>query len=192
MEKLLFIDSCIRNKNSRTKKIALPIIEKLKERYEVDTLVINDLNLTLVKEDLVNQRTNGIIDSEVLSWANKVKEADRIVIASPFWDMSIPAALKSFIELCSIINVTFASDDKTCFGICNCKKVLYITTRGMNIKTNSKLDQATPYLKAISYLWGLGEIIVVDAYNLDYSNSEEVEKKIKKAISKGLNIALKF
>ena len=192
MEKLLYIDSCIREEVSRTKKIATPIINKLKERYDVETLVINELNLTIVKKDLVNKRTNGIIDPEVLSWANKVSKADRIVIAAPFWDMSIPAALKSFIELCSIINVTFASDDKTCFGICNCKKLLYITTRGMNIKTNSELDQATPYLKAISYLWGLGDVSVVSAYNLDYSNEEEVEEKIKKAISNGLNIAKEF
>ena len=192
MEKLFYIDSCIREEVSRTKKIATPIINKLKERYDVETLVINELNLTIVKKDLVNKRTNGIIDPEVLSWADKVSKADRIVIAAPFWDMSIPAALKSFIELCSIINVTFASDDKTCFGICNCKKLLYITTRGMNIKTNSELDQATPYLKAISYLWGLGEVSVVSAYNLDYSNEEEVEEKIKKAISNGLNIAKEF
>lgn len=192
MEKLLYIDSCIRDEVSRTKKIATPIINKLKERYDVETLVINDLNLTIVKKDLINKRTNGIIDEEVLSWANKVSKADRIVIAAPFWDMSIPAALKSFIELCSIINVTFASDDKTCFGICNCKKLLYITTRGMNIKTNSELDQATPYLKAMSYLWGLGEVSVVSAYNLDYSNEEEVNNKIKKAINEGLEIAKDF
>ena len=192
MEKLLYIDSCIRDEVSRTKKIATPIINKLKERYDVETLVINDLNLTIVKKDLVNKRTNGIIDEEVLSWANKVSKADRIVIAAPFWDMSIPAALKTFIELCSIINVTFASDDKTCFGICNCKKLLYITTRGMNIKTNSELDQATPYLKAMSYLWGLGDVIVVAAYNLDYSNEEEINNKIKKAINEGLEIAKGF
>ena len=192
MEKLLYIDSCIRDEVSRTKKIATPIINKLKERYDVETLVINDLNLTIVKKDLVNKRTNGIIDEEVLSWANKVSKADRIVIAAPFWDMSIPAALKSFIELCSIINVTFASDDKTCFGICNCKKLLYITTRGMNIKTNSELDQATPYLKAMSYLWGLGEVSVVAAYNLDYSNEEEINNKIKEAINEGLEIAKEF
>ena len=192
MEKLLYIDSCIRDEVSRTKKIATPIINKLKERYDVETLVINDLNLTIVKKDLVNKRTNGIIDEEVLSWANKVSKADRIVIAAPFWVMSIPAALKSFIELCSIINVTFASDDKTCFGICNCKKLLYITTRGMNIKTNSELDQATPYLKAMSYLWGLGDVSVVAAYNLDYSNEEEINNKIKKAINEGLEIAKDF
>lgn len=192
MEKLLYIDSCIRDEVSRTKKIATPIINKLKERYDVETLVINDLNLTIVKKDLVNKKTNGIIDEEVLSWANKVSKADRIVIAAPFWDMSIPAALKSFIELCSIINVTFASDDKTCFGICNCKKLLYITTRGMNIKTNSELDQATPYLKAISYLWGLGDVSVVAAYNLDYSNEEEVNNKIKQAINEGLEIVNNF
>ena len=45
MKKLLYIDSCIRGELSRTKKIATPIIEKLSERYEVETIVINDLEL---------------------------------------------------------------------------------------------------------------------------------------------------
>ena len=78
-----------------------------------------------------------------------VRDADRIVIAAPFWDMSIPTALKVFFELCSIFNVTFSSDDKTCFGKCRAEKMLYITTRGMDIPTGDVLEQATPYLKAL-------------------------------------------
>lgn len=192
MEKLLFIDCCIRKENSRTLKIAKPIISKLKEKYEVDTLVIEELNLSLVKYDLLTKRNNGIIDKDVLVWANMIKNADRIVIAAPFWDMSIPACLKSFIELCSLFNVTFASDDKTCFGLCKCQKLLYITTRGMDIKTNSKLDQATPYFKALSTLWGLGEVKVVSAYNLDYLDENSINKKINSAIKKGLKICEDF
>jgi hypothetical protein len=46
--------------------------------------------------------------------------------------------------------------------------------------------------KAISYLWGLGEVSVVSAYNLDYSNEEEVNNKIKQAINEGLEIAKEF
>ena len=62
----------------------------------------------------------------------------------------------------------------------------------MNIKTNSKLDQATPYFKALSTLWGLGEVKVVSAYNLDYLDENSINKKINSAIKKGLKICEDF
>jgi len=192
MEKLLYIDACIRDDVSRTKRIASPIIEKLKERYKVDTLIINELKLDIVQKELITKRLNGEIPEYVLNWATLIKEADRVVISAPFWDMSIPSSLKVFIELCSILDVTFKSDDKTCYGNCKSKKLLFITTRGMNISTRDKLDQATSYLEALSFLWGLGEVIVVSAQNMDYVNENEVENKINEAIYQGIEIAKEF
>lgn len=192
MKKLLYIDACIRDGESRTKRIAQPIVDALKEKYEVETLVINELDLSIVKKDLIAQRNSGIIDSTVMSWAESVRDADRIVIAAPFWDMSIPAALKNFFELCSIFDVTFKSDDKTCYGNCNAEKMLFITTRGMNISTGDELEQATPYLKALSWLWGIGPLQVVSAQNTDYVSEAEIENKINAAITEGLRIAETF
>lgn len=192
MKKLLYIDACIRNGVSRTKRIATPIVEALKEKYAVDTLVLNELNLELVKEELVTKRNNGEIDSVVMSWAEMVRDADRIVIAAPFWDMSFPAVLKVFFELCSIFDVTFKSDDKTCYGNCKAEKMLFITTRGMDIPTGDVLEQATPYLKALSWLWGIGPLQVVAAQNMDYVSAEVIEEKIQVAIAEGLAIAETF
>ncbi len=192
MKKLLYIDACIRDEESRTKRIATPIVEALKQKYEVQTLVINNLDLSIVKKELVTKRTNGDIDPQVMSWAESVRDADRIVIAAPFWDMSIPAALKNFLELCSIFDVTFKSDDKTCYGNCKAEKMLYITTRGMDIDTGDVLEQGSSYLKALSWLWGIGPLEVVSAQNMDYLSETEVEERIRKAISEGLKIAEKF
>ena len=192
MQKLLYIDACIRNEESRTKKIATPIVEALKEKYAVDTLVLNELKLEVVKEELIQKRNNGEIDPVVMSWAEMVRDADRIVIAAPFWDMSIPAALKVFFELCSIFDVTFKSDDKTCYGNCRAEKMLFITTRGMDIPTGDVLEQATSYLKALSWLWGIGPLQVVAAQNMDYVSEEVIEKKIQAAIAEGLEIVKTF
>ena len=106
--------------------------------------------------------------------------------------MSIPSSLKVFIELCSIFNVTFKSDNKTCFGNCKSQKLLYITTRGMDISTKDKLDQGTSYLEAVSSLWGLGEVIVVSSQNMDYVDEQEIENKINAAIKEGLEICKNF
>lgn len=192
MKKLLYIDACIRNAESRTKKIATPIVEALRHKYDVDMLILNDLELEVVKEELIKKRNNGDVADMVMSWAKMVRDADRIVIAAPFWDMSIPAALKVFIELCSIFDVTFKSDDKTCYGNCRAEKMLFITTRGMDISTGDELEQATPYLKALSWLWGIGPLQVVAAQNMDYVSDEEIEKKIQTAIKEGLEIAETF
>ena len=115
-----------------------------------------------------------------------------LYIAAPFWDMSIPAALKVFIELCSIFDVTFKSNDKTCYGNCKAEKMLYITTRGMDIKTGDELEQATSYLKALSWLWGIAPLQVVAAQNMDYVSAEIIEEKIATAITEGLHLAKKF
>ncbi len=188
MSKLLYIDSCIRDEESRTKRIATPLINKLKETYDVETIILNDLNLEAVRKEELNRRMKGEIPSHILKMANDVKEADRIVIAAPFWDMSIPSVLKVFIELMSIINVTFKSNDVTCFGNCQCQKVLFITTRGMNIKTGDELEQASSYLKALSKLWGLGEVIVLARENFDYLPNEIIEQEIESAIEEGIKI----
>lgn len=192
MKKLLYIDSCIRGELSRTKRIAAPIIEKLKERYDVETITINDLELNPVQIDENRRRANGIVSEEALCWANKIKNADRIVIAAPFWDMSIPAALKTFFELCSLFGVTFDSDEKTCFGLCKAENVMFITTRGMKIETGEPLEQATPYLKALFWLWGIKGFEVVARSNFDYLPQETIEAEIASAIEEGLEIAESF
>lgn len=192
MKKLLYIDACIRDDESRTKRIAEPIVKALEKKYDVQRFVLNDMDLEIVQRDLIRKRLNGMIDATVMSWAETVRDADRIVIAAPFWDMSIPAALKNFIELCSILDVTFKTNDKTCYGNCKAEKLLFITTRGMDIPTGDVREQATSYLKALSWLWGIGPMQVVSAQNMDYVSDSEIEEKIQAAIKAGLLIAEKF
>lgn len=192
MKKLLYIDACIRGIKSNTRRIAEPLVEELKKHYAVETLVLNELPLEVVKMGLLDKRLAGDVDKTVMAWAESVRDADRIVISAPFWDMSIPAALKVFFELCSLFDVTFTSDDKICHGLCKAEKLLFITTRGMDISTGSELEQATPYLKALSWLWGIGPLQVVSTQNMDYVSAEEIEKKISIAISEGMEMVKNF
>ena len=192
MKKLVYIDACIRDEDSRTKKIATPLIDELRKKYDITTFIINDLKLDIVQKELIKKRLKGDIPDYVIKWAEAIRDADRVVISAPFWDMSIPSSLKVFIELCSIFNVTFKSDNKTCFGNCKSQKLLYITTRGMDISTKDKLDQGTSYLEAVSSLWGLGEVIVVSSQNMDYVDEQEIENKINAAIKEGLEICKNF
>lgn len=191
MKKLIFIDACMRD-GSRTQRIARPIIAELSKKYSVETVDLTKNIYPVADNHTLEERNQGIVPAEHTALAKKIAAADRIVIAAPFWDMSFPSALKVFFENMSLFGVTFDTNDKECYGLCKAEKVMYITTRGMDIGTGDPLEQATPYIKALSHLWGLGELTVIAAQNMDYSSPEEIEEKIKAAVAEGTGICKEF
>ena len=191
MKKLIFIDACMRA-GSRTRRIASPIIEELGKRYSVETVDLTKNIYPVADNYTLEDRNQGVVPAEHVGLAKRIAAADRIVIAAPFWDMSFPSALKVFFENMSLFGVTFDTNEKECYALCKAEKVMYITSRGMNISTGDPLEQATPYIKALSHLWGWGELTVVAAQNMDYSSAEEIEDRIKAAVAEGLEICKEF
>ena len=188
--KLVVINACVRQEESRTLRIAEPIIGALSKRYDTVRYDLPEMNgIVPLTPDLYAGRGRGEVPSWALAAAREIASADRILIAAPFWDMSFPAVLKCFFEQTSLFDVTFTDTGKTCIGLCKAPKVLYITTRGMDIATGSKREQATPYIKAIGSLWNLGELITISARNMDYSTPEQIEKKVCSCIAEGLKLA---
>ena len=159
-KKLVVIDACIRQNQSRTWRIAEPIVEALMERYE--TTIYH------------------------------LPEMEEIVPLNPgtFWERG--NGQKAFFEQTSLFNLTFADDGTTCVGLCRCEKVLYITTRGMDIPTGDPREQGSPYIGALSSLWGLGEVVTLAATGMDYAGEDGVERKISEAVREGLAIASDF
>ena len=191
MKNLIYINACMRA-GSRTQRIATPIVEELRKRYNVETVDLTKNQYPVADNYTLEDRNRGIVPTEHVALAKKIAAADRIVIAAPFWDMSFPSALKVFFENMSLFGVTFDSNDKECYGLCKAEKVMYITTRGMDISTGDPLEQATPYIKALSHLWGWGELTVISAQNMDYSSPEEIEERVSNAIAEGLEVCKEF
>lgn len=192
MQKLVFIDACVRQSDSRTLRIAEPIVSALSKRYKVTRYDLPDMDIVPLNPGLFEERGVGEIPGWAKEAAQSIAAADRIVIAAPFWDMSFPAVLKCFFEQTSLFDVTFTDTGKTCQGLCKAPKVLYITTRGMDISTCDPREQATPYLKALGSLWNLGELTTIAAQNMDYSSDEEIESKITACIEDGLELVKKW
>lgn len=191
MEKLVIIDSCMRPE-SRTRRILDAAKEALSSRYDIESIDVNETALPPLTPKSLAKRSSGIVPKATVALARKIAAADRIIIAAPFWDMSFPAALKAFFENMSLYGVTFTDNGQTCTGLCRCKKVMYITTRGMNIPTGSAREQGSTYLQALSSLWGLGEITTIAAWNLDYLSPEEVEERLADASYLAKAIAVSF
>lgn len=190
MKKLVVIDACVRQGESRTRRIAEPVISALAERYEVVRYDLTEMGgIVPLDPVLFEERGRGDIPAWALEAAREIASADRILIAAPFWDMSFPAVLKCFFEQTSLFEVIFTDNGTTCTGLCKAPKVLLITTRGMDIPTGDPREQATPYLRALGSLWNLGELTTISAWNMDYSTVEEVEAKISACIAEGLELA---
>jgi FMN-dependent NADH-azoreductase len=192
MKKLVVIDACIRGEESRTRRIAEPIVEALAKRYEITRYDLTQMPMEPLTPATYAERAAGHVPEWALEASRTVAEADRIVVVAPFWDMSFPAVVKVFFEHISLFDITFTDNGRSCVGLCKCEKVMYITTRGMNIPTGDAREQGSSYLQALSRLWDLGTVLTVAAWNMDYSSPEEIEEKIDSATRFGIRLAETF
>lgn len=193
MKKLLFINACIRGKDSRTLSVAEPLLQELAQRYEIQRLDLSDADISPVTGTLYAERQqNGLSEADIAA-GRLVAEADRIVIAAPFWDMSFPAVLKVFFEHISAPDLTFVYlEDGNTRGNCRAEKILYITTRGFEIVTGEPRDQGTSYLKALGWLWGIPEVLTVAACGMDVTDAETGKQRLAAAVEEGLAICKDF
>ena len=190
MRKLVVINACVRQGDSRTLRVAEPIIAALSGRYETVRYDLPEMEgVVPLTPELFARRGRGEIPAWAQEAAKAIADADRILIAAPFWDMSFPAVLKAFFEQTSLFDITFTDTGKSCIGLCKAPKVLYVTTRGMDIPTGAPGEQATPYLRAIGTLWNLGELTTLAAQNMDYCTPEVLESKISACMAEGLELA---
>ena len=187
MKKLLFVDCCLRGGVSRTKKLADAFLSALpKGEYETERLSLGSLDLRpldavryFAREKLLDE---GKLDDPMFSLARQLASADLVLVAAPFWDMGIPAILKTYVEHVSISGVTFGCDEEGNFGgLCRAEKMILLTTRGMEIPDGSEQEQATPYLKAICSFFGIGGFELVSAWGMDVVSPQEADKRLARA-----------
>ena len=193
MKKLVYINACIRGEESRTGKLAAAMLEVLGERYDITEINICNMDLGCIIANEFNRRKLSGIPEDDLKYGNLISQADRIVVAAPFWDMSFPAVLKVFIEHMCAPGLTFKyNPDGSINKICKAEKMLYITTRGGFTETGTSLEQGSSYLKAICWLWGIPDLETIAVTGTDVYSSDELQKKMAEAVEKGKNMCKEF
>jgi FMN-dependent NADH-azoreductase len=84
--------------------------------------------------ETLNQRdvlgSVGAYDAPVFEEARRFRLADAVVVAAPYWDMSYPAALKTYIEHISAVGLTYHYEMDGVHGDCKAKHLVYLTTGG--------------------------------------------------------------
>lgn len=170
--KLLLINACS-NKDSKTLKLTKDIINLFEHDYLIDVINTYSLPFSYINSEIIEKRNKGIYDELAYKYANMIKNADRIIIAAPLWDMSFPASLKVFIENVMIPNVLFKYDGDKAIGLSNAKKLLYITTIGGVVKENYGFLE----IKGIASLWGINDVKYISIDKTDIFDSNYFEKE---------------
>lgn len=186
MEKLLFLDACVRDENSRTKKLCEVYLEEFLKKHSdvvVETVVLRSGSVETHTVEKLRERDALIRKKEfshpMFDLAKQFKEADYVVIGSPYWDLSFAAILKVYIENIMMADLTFEATNTGFIGLCKGKKLVYITTAGGFIgDKNFGYD----YLCGVAEMLGIPETECIKAEALDIEGFD-AEKIVAKAIA---------
>ena len=99
-------------------------------------------------------------------YAWQFQRADAILIAAPFYDLSIPALLKVYIENVSVDGITFLCDADGLRGNCRARSMTFLTSRG-GFYENSPDEMGSRYMEALCGFFGTGTYRCVAADGVD-------------------------
>jgi FMN-dependent NADH-azoreductase len=163
--KILFINSCTRP-NSRTKELAKHLLNYLEG--EITQVDLYKANIGPIESFDLEKRTENIKKSNFscpeFEQAKQFADADIIVIAAPFWDLSFPSILKIYMEQITVAGITFEYRNGRPTGLCKATRLVYVTTAGGEIFC----DFGYAYIKALANnFFGIPDTIAYRATNLD-------------------------
>lgn len=191
MSKVLYIKANSKNKGeSKTFDISDYFIEKYTLKNPQDEIEILDLyneNIRfLTNEDLEGHKNPSLLNKEILKYVEQFLNSDKIVISAPFWNLSIPAILKAYIDYICVSGLTFKYTQKGPVGLCENKKIIHVVTRGGDYSSERAMqyEMGDRYLRAIFGFLGITDFTTVSADNLDVigANKEKIMEDAKEKI----------
>ena len=181
--KLLIVDCCIsqRGADSRTHRLLSAYVEAFCRAHpEAETEVVMPQTLLALKPfdpGMLNDRDAlaGIrcFDAPVFDLACQFRAADRIVVAAPFWDLTFPAALRTYIEYISANGLTYHYEADGCHGDCRGEKLVYLTSGG-DVERPESLGVL--YWKQLCAMFGIPafDYVFAGGLDLDPAKTEEI------------------
>lgn len=180
--KLLFVDCCIsqRGPDSRTRALADAFLRAFQAAHpdaEIETVMPEPLlALKPFAPDMLDERdalaSVGAWDAPVFDLARQFRGADGIVVAAPFWDLSFPAALRTYIEYISANGLTYHYEADGCHGDCKAERLVYLTSGGDFEREDSI---GVVYWRQLAAMFGIGQFDYVFAGGLDIDPAKTPE-----------------
>lgn len=173
MKKVLFVNGCIRGGQSRTLRLAQRLVSRIPDA-EIEVLLLPALHLTPYDSKDIAERdalsAAGAFSAPFFALANQFKTADAVVLACPFWDMSVPSMVRNYLERLCVTGLTFHyGSDNYPVGDCRLTRFVYVTTRGGIVDNRDPVlaDHASAYLLSLCKLLSAGRFDTLAAEGLD-------------------------
>lgn len=185
MPKLLFLNACIDRERSRTLHIARAAVSILEDRgYETEEIILEDEYVLPMTTEILGKRNTllkeGRYDNPLFSNARTFRDADRIIIAAPFWDFGFPSVLKTYLESVSCPGITYRyTPEGELIGLCRAERITYITTRGGFVSDEKDLGFAT--IGELGNYFGIPEVDCISANAMDIPTTD-VDATIERVI----------
>ena len=174
---ILYIDACVRE-DSRTRRLADCLLQTL--NAPCTRLRLTERSFPAADEAFLRKRDSllreGAFDDPLFDCARQFAEADEIIMAAPFWDLSFPAALKAYLEQINVVGITFRyTPEGVPEGLCRAKRLFYVTTAGGDFFPE---QYGFGYVEALARnFYGIGDVALIRATGLDIDGAP-VEKKL--------------
>lgn len=175
---ILLLNACVRER-SRTLRLAKRVLTHLNGDL-TEIVPEREALLPLTGETLARREAlveSGDWDAPMLRYARAFASADEIVVAAPYWDLSFPAAVKTFFEHVTVTGVTFSyGADGRPVGHCRAKRLFYVMTAGGPILPPNHGFAYVRDLAAVFY--GIPETVLFSAEMLDIPG-QDVERRFR-------------
>lgn len=174
---MLIIDCCVRGDESWTRKYYQAYLKKYGIK-NADYLFLADQAFSPIDQDYLAKRDAlryaGAYDNALFDYARQFRDADEILVAAPYWDLSFPALLKVYLEHVAVCDLTFGYDvDGKNIGFCKANRLLYFSSCGGYVGPH---HLGFEYVKSFAEMLGINnsQCFSLEAMDIDPSQREKL------------------
>ena len=183
--RVLEINASGRTAGSVSRQLSRDVISAIEDRYNEIEVVRRDLadgvpfvDQAWIESNFTPEDSRSGKQREALGYSDalvsELEEADIVVIATPMYNFSIPAALKAWIDMIARARKTFRYTENGPKGLLVGKKAYLIIATG-GVEVGSPLDFATPYLRHLLAFVGITDVEIIAAEKMNTQAEDSLD-----------------
>ena len=181
---ILRIDASMRRQKSVSRMLADEMVAALGARKSSINVINRDLaagigivNAAWIEAERTSEENRTSDQRALLTQSDalvaELQAADDIVIATPIYNFSVPAALKAWIDLICREKITFVYENDSPRGLLSNKRATVIVTSGGTL-AGKDIDFTTSYIQHILGFIGVDDVTIIDVTGLSKNRSRVI------------------
>ena len=181
---ILRIDASMRRQKSVSRMLADEMVAALGARKSSVQVMNRDLaagigivNAAWIEAERTSEENRTSDQRALLTQSDalvaELQAADDIVIATPIYNFSVPAALKAWIDLICRDKITFVYENDSPRGLLSNKRATVIVTSGGTL-AGKDIAFTTSYIRHILGFIGVDDVTIIDVTGLSKNRSNVI------------------